>query len=110
GRLPTPCDLTVPVPPAETHGPRLFAPDAPAKAKADATRLRPPRETVLLKERLLYLLQPPLESLFAGKQVRLPFAPYPYQIEGIALLMPRAAALFADAVRLGKTMPTIMAL
>src|SRR5439155_6463024 len=109
-RFPTPIDLTASVPPAESRTPRLFDPDAPAKAKGDATRLRPPRETVLLKERLLYLLQPPLESLFAGKQVRLPCAPYPYQIEGIAFLMPRAAALLADEMGLGKAMQTIIAL
>jgi SNF2 family DNA or RNA helicase len=42
--------------------------------------------------------------------VRLPFAPYPYQIEGIAFLMPRAAALLADEMGLGKTMQTIIAL
>jgi hypothetical protein len=32
----------------------------------ETTRLRPPRETVVFKDRLLYLLQPPLESLFGG--------------------------------------------
>src|SRR5207244_4846087 len=59
---------------------------------------------------LLYLLQPPLESLFAGKQVRLSSAPYPYQLEGIAFLMPRSAALLADEMGLGKTMQAILAL
>src|SRR5262249_40090459 len=57
------------------------------------TRLRPPVDTVVFKERLLYLLQPPLENLLAGKQVLLPGQPYPYQLEGIAFLMPRHAAL-----------------
>src|SRR5262249_30813735 len=51
-----------------------------------------------------------LENLFAGKQVRLPFQPYPYQLEGIAFLMPRHAALLADEMVLGKTMQTILAL
>jgi SNF2 family DNA or RNA helicase len=74
------------------------------------TRLRPAPETVLIKERLLYLLQPPLESLFAGKQIRLPFQPYPYQMEGIAFLMPRHSALLADEMGLGKTMQAILAL
>ena len=74
------------------------------------TRLHPPPDTVVLKERLLYLLQPPLETLFAGKQVRLPFSPYPYQLEGMAFLMPRSAALLADEMGLGKTMQTIVAL
>jgi SNF2 family DNA or RNA helicase len=74
------------------------------------TRLRPPAETVVFKDRLLYLLQPPLENLFAGKQIRLTFKPYPYQLEGIAFLMPRHAALLADEMGLGKTMQTILSL
>src|SRR5206468_10051162 len=78
--------------------------------QAKTTRLRPPRDTVVLKERLLYLLQPPLENLFAGKQVQLPFQPYPYQMEGIAFLMPRHAALLADEMGLGKTAQVLIAL
>src|SRR5262249_24874850 len=88
--------------------------DGPAEPSltlpARPTRLKPPRDTVVLKERLLYLLQPPLESLFAGMQVRLPCEPYPYQLEGIAFLMPRSPALLADEMGLGKTMQAIVAL
>jgi SNF2 family DNA or RNA helicase len=73
-------------------------------------RLQPTKETVVLKERLLYLLQPPLENCLSGKQVRLPFRPYPYQLEGIAFLMPRHAALLADEMGLGKTAQAILAL
>jgi SNF2 family DNA or RNA helicase len=65
---------------------------------------------VLFKDRLLYLLQPPLEELFAGRQVSLPFQPYPYQVQGIAFLMPRHAALLADEMGLGKTVQVIVAL
>ena len=65
---------------------------------------------VVFKDRLLYLLQPPLEDLFAGKQVQLPFQPYPYQLKGIAFLMPRHAALLADEMGLGKTAQAIIAL
>src|SRR5437588_6728401 len=65
---------------------------------------------VLFKDRLLYLLQPPLETLFVGKQVSVPFPPYPYQLEGVAFLMPRHAALLADEMGLGKTVQTILAL
>src|SRR5205807_7380263 len=36
--------------------------------------------------------------------------PYPYQVQGIAFLMPRHAALIADEMGLGKTMQTIIAL
>ena len=74
------------------------------------TRLRIPADTVLIKERLLYLLQPPLKNLFAGRQAQLPFQPYPYQLEGIAFLMPRHDALLADEMGLGKTMQTILAM
>jgi SNF2 family DNA or RNA helicase len=59
---------------------------------------------------LLYLLQPPLETVFGGKQLQLPCQPYPYQLKGIAFLMPRSAALLADEMGLGKTMQTIIAL
>src|SRR5262249_39386436 len=98
--------------------PRLFQPAEPSeesrKPKAESrnqpTRLRPPGDTVVFKDRLLYLLQPPLENLFAGKQVSLAFKPYPYQMEGIAFLMPRHAALLADEMGLGKTMQAILSL
>jgi len=82
----------------------------PAKPSAAKTRLRPPTESVLFKDRLLYLLLPPLETLFSGKQVSLPFKPFPYQLEGIAFLMPRHAALLADEMGLGKTMQAIVSL
>jgi SNF2 family DNA or RNA helicase len=74
------------------------------------TRPKPPSQTVLFKDRLLYLLQPPLESIFAGKQVELPLPPKPYQIKGIAFLMPRREALLADEMGLGKTMQVIVSL
>lgn len=74
------------------------------------TRLKPPKDTVVFKDRLLYLLQPPIENLFAGKKITLPFQPFSYQMEGIAFLMPRDAALLADEMGLGKTMQTIISL
>ncbi len=74
------------------------------------TRQKPPAELVLLKERLLTLLQPPLENLFHGKKIELPFKPFPYQMEGIAFMMPRHGALLADEMGLGKTMQAILAL
>lgn len=74
------------------------------------SRPLPAADTVLLKDRLLYVLQPPLENLFVGKQVSVPFPPYPYQLEGIAFLMPRKSALLADEMGLGKTMMTILAM
>jgi SNF2 family DNA or RNA helicase len=115
-RFPTPVDFA-----AEPTGPRLSDVDQPASPACEGgrllacptakkTRVQPPRDAVVLKERLLYLLQPSLENIFAGKQVRLPSEPYPYQLEGIAFLMPRSAALLADEMGLGKTMQTIIAL
>jgi SNF2 family DNA or RNA helicase len=65
---------------------------------------------LVFKDRLLYLLQPPLENLFAGKHVQLPFTPFPYQLEGIAFLMPRHGALLADEMGLGKTAQAIVAM
>ncbi len=93
-------DRSVEEPPTRVEMPR----------RRKGTRLQPPADLVHLKERLLYLLQPPLESLFAGRQVQLPSPPYPYQLEGIAFLMPRTSALLADEMGLGKTMQTILAL
>src|SRR5204863_719601 len=83
-------------------------PDGPAPP--GRPRLRPPADAVVFKDRLLYVLQPPLENLFANKQVRLPFEPFPYQLQGIAFLMPRHAALLADEMGLGKTAQVIIAL
>ncbi|MBI1918837.1 MAG: DEAD/DEAH box helicase, partial [Planctomycetes bacterium] len=77
---------------------------------ATRTRLMPTRDTVLFKDRLLYLLQPSLENLFAGRQLNLPSQPYPYQMRGIAFLMPREGALLADEMGLGKTAQSIIAM
>jgi SNF2 family DNA or RNA helicase len=74
------------------------------------TRIRPSADTVQFKDRLLYLLQPALEDLLVGKRLRLPFRPYPYQLQGIAFLMPRQSALLADEMGLGKTAQVLLAL
>jgi SNF2 family DNA or RNA helicase len=87
--------------------PALIAENPPTRPK---TRVLPTPDTVLFKDRLLYLLQPPIEQMFVGKQVSVPFPPYPYQLEGVAFLMPRHAALLADEMGLGKTIMTILAL
>lgn len=73
-------------------------------------RPRPTADTVVFKDRLLFLLQPPLDGLFDGRSLGVPFEPFPYQLEGIAFLMPRHAALLADEMGLGKTAQTILAL
>jgi len=105
-----------PLPPAELSlpaGPRVYQPDPepqPVAKPQAATRLKPPSDAILFKDRLLYLLQPPLENLFAGKQIKLPMEPFKFQLEGIAFLMPRHAALLADEMGLGKTAQAIIAL
>lgn len=105
-RFPTPMEVT--------PGLKVFRPiahNAPAPSiPKQRTRLKPPGDMVLFKDRLLYLLQPALEDIFTGKQVELPFPPYPYQIKGIAFLMPRHAALLADEMGLGKTAQVLIAL
>ncbi len=93
----------------------VLAPDLPdlppiEPRKPSRLRPRPTADTVVFKDRLLYLLQPPIDDLFRGKQVEVPFQPFPYQLEGIAFLMPRNAALLADEMGLGKTMQTILAI
>jgi SNF2 family DNA or RNA helicase len=85
-------------------------PDDPEKAKKARIRTGPTADHVLFKDRLLYLLQPPLDGLFDGRQLEVPFEPFPYQLEGIAFFMPRHAALLADEMGLGKTMQTILSL
>src|SRR5262245_27326863 len=79
----------------------------PAKPRI---RPKPTTETVLFKDRLLYLLQPPLDGLFDGRQLEVPFEPFPYQLEGIAFLMPRHGALLADEMGLGKTAQAILSM
>jgi SNF2 family DNA or RNA helicase len=102
--------------PSPGDPPPFAAQERPEKMRTDPTRIhpttrvKPPSDMVMFKDRLLYLLQPPLENLFSNKQIELPFPPYPYQIKGIAFLMPRYAALLADEMGLGKTAQVIIAL
>jgi SNF2 family DNA or RNA helicase len=91
---------------------KVPAPALPDSADPSRARIRakPTADTVLFKDRLLYLLQPPLDGLFDGRQLEVPFEPYPYQLEGIAFLMPRHGALLADEMGLGKTAQAILSL
>ncbi len=132
-RFPTPPDQALPVkteklallpfpqpeevaPPAEQTPPPPgggmggLSPPTPLGGSPGKTRLKPPADAVMFKDRLLYLLQPPLEDIFAGRQVQLPFQPFPYQVKGIAFLMPRHNALLADEMGLGKTIQVIVSL
>lgn len=69
-----------------------------------APLIAPPKDVVKLEDRLFYVLQPPLESIFTGGTLDFPFTPFPYQFEGIAFLYPRYSAILADEMGLGKTM------
>ncbi len=82
-------------------------PHAGPSRSAKRTRLRPPEDALSLKDRLFYLLQPPLETWLAGQELVMPFEPFPYQYEGIAWLFSQKAALLADEMGLGKTMQAI---
>jgi len=86
-------------------------PDPPTETgEKKRIRTAPTADMVLVKDRLLFLLQPPLDGLFDGRQLEVPFEPFPYQLEGIAFLMPRHSALLADEMGLGKTAQAILAL
>jgi SNF2 family DNA or RNA helicase len=74
------------------------------------TRIRPPRDVVKLEDRLYYLLQPPLEQIFASETLEFPFRPFKYQFDGVAFLYPRHEAVIADEMGLGKTMQAIVAM
>jgi SNF2 family DNA or RNA helicase len=94
-------------PPTTTHhSPTHHSPLAAKRA----TRLRPPSDIIKLQDRLYYLLQPPLETWMAGQDLAFPFPPFPYQLEGVAFLYPRYAAVLADEMGLGKTMQAITAI
>ena len=56
------------------------------------------------------LLQPPLETLLAASALRFPYAPFSFQLDGIAFLYPRQRAVLADEMGLGKTMQAITAI
>lgn len=81
--------------------------DAPMPPPPKITRMRPPGDLVRLEDRLYYVLQPPLETIVQSAKLTFPFQPFPYQMEGIAFLFPRAAAVLADEMGLGKTMQAI---
>jgi SNF2 family DNA or RNA helicase len=88
------------------QGDNARRPEAP-KRPAKLTRIRPPADVVKIEDRLFYLLQPPLELLVGSEELEFPFEPFPYQLDGIAFLFPRYAAVLADEMGLGKTMQAI---
>ncbi len=79
-------------------------------AEGKRQRIAPPQDIIKLEDRLQCLLQPSLESLLIERRMEFPFAPFPYQLEGVAFLYPRQAAILADEMGLGKTMQAITAI
>lgn len=112
-KFPSPPQIAIqrpqPKPKPEVHEPAPL-PDTARPEPKPHIRAKPTAETVQFKDRLLYLLQPPLDNLFDGRQLEVPFEPFQYQLEGIAFLMPRHGALLADEMGLGKTAQVILSL
>jgi len=83
----------------------------PARPPASRrTRVQPPQDVVKLGERLFYLLQPDLETLLAGSRIGFPHEPFPFQLDGMAFLLPRVGGILADEMGLGKSMQAISSL
>ena len=101
-----------PPPSAVTTAPRPGRPpsaldgDAPPAA-GPRTRIAPPKDVVKLAERFFYLLQPDLETMLQAGRLEFPRQPFPFQLDGMAFLMPRHGAVLADEMGLGKSMQAI---
>ncbi|MDG2469519.1 MAG: DEAD/DEAH box helicase [Pirellulaceae bacterium] len=96
-------------PPKPSRSPAETQKDTALRPKK-RTRISPPEDVIRVQDRLFYLLQPPLESVLSGKNIRFKFQPFPYQFDGIAYLYPRHVAILADEMGLGKTMQAISAI
>ena len=71
------------------------------------TRFCVPKDAIKLKDRLNFLLQPPLEVIFGQPTLEMPHEPFPYQLTGISFLYGAHHAILADEMGLGKTMQAI---
>jgi SNF2 family DNA or RNA helicase len=90
---------------AEASAPTADAPPQPAAVRR--TRIAPPRDVVKLSEKFFYLLQPDLETMLHTGKLEFPRQPFPFQLDGMAFLMPRHSAVLADEMGLGKSMQAI---
>jgi len=82
-------------------------PSLPLPGMPKRTRVAPPADVVKLSERFFYLLQPDLETTLQTSRLEFPRPPFPFQLDGMAFLMPRHAAVLADEMGLGKSMQAI---
>mgnify|MGYP002781259956 CR=1 FL=1 len=94
-------------PPPQPERSAAPRPRSQAPARAIRTRIGPPRDVVKPTERFFYLLQPDLDTMLRGCRLAFPRAPFPFQLEGMAFLLPRHAAVLADEMGLGKSMQAI---
>jgi SNF2 family DNA or RNA helicase len=85
-------------------------PSARDAAPARRTRIAAPGDVVKLSERLFFVLQPDLETTLQTSDLAFPRQPFPFQLDGMAFLMPRHAAILADEMGLGKSMQAISSL
>jgi len=90
---------------AEASIPAADVPPQPSAARR--TRIAPPRDVVKLSEKFFYLLQPDLETMLHTGKLEFPRQPFPFQLDGMAFLMPRHSAVLADEMGLGKSMQAI---
>ncbi len=100
----------MPTPPTKARTGGLATVDESGNRENKHTRIKPPGDVIRLQDRLFYLLQPPLETLLAGRSMTFPFEPFHFQYAGIAFLFPRHSAILADEMGLGKTMQAITAI
>jgi SNF2 family DNA or RNA helicase len=98
-----------PAPPASRATRPVRGVDADAAPPVDRprTRIAPPKDVVKLSERFFYLLQPDLETMLQAGRLEFPRQPFPFQLDGMAFLMPRHGAVLADEMGLGKSMQAI---
>ena len=87
--------------------PAIVADAEPPAAGPRRTPTAPPRDVVKLSERFFYLLQPDLETMLQVGKLEFPRQPFPFQLDGMAFLVPRHAAVLADEMGLGKSMQAI---
>jgi SNF2 family DNA or RNA helicase len=97
----------VPMPAAREAIPDEGACDPAPPAIARRTRIAPPADVVKLSERFFYLLQPDLETMLQTSSLEFPRQPFPFQLDGMAFLVPRHGAVLADEMGLGKSMQAI---
>ena len=90
---------------AAVVAPAVDAPTPPVAARR--TRIAPPRDVVKLSEKFFYLLQPDLETMLQAGRLEFPRQPFPFQLDGMAFLVPRHSAVLADEMGLGKSMQAI---